>query len=451
MRPFLPVLSLFSLLFATAPASAETRALSLDQALQIARKQSPVLKKAASQTEAAGARSEQSRGRLLPQVTGLGIYQYTTDNFVQRPGFSSNRGQLVVTPPVVMVTAAPAAHDPTWNFVSSYNLGVGASQLIYDFSSIDAYRADKKTAASQAQTELAARLTTELAVRNAFFAARALRELIAVAQQTLQNQERHLEQIQGFVEVGTRPEIDLAQARTDVANTRVALLRAENGYASAKENLRVLMGVNDNLEYEVTDDTLASLPEEDAPLPELLAQAHKSRPEISALELLLKSQELRARSAKGRFGPALTANANANKAGIHLGELTTNMFVGATLSWALSEGGTALGVLREAEANQRGLEADMMALLQRIRAELEQARLTIRTAKATVEASDEALVNARARLGLAEGRYEAGVGNAIELGDAQLALTNAAAQRVQSEYNLAIARAQLLGALGKTQ
>jgi outer membrane protein len=230
----------------------------------------------------------------------------------------------------------------------------------------------------------------------------------------------------------------------------VALLRAQNGYAGAKENLKLVMGVGDERDYEVNDDTLASLPEEEAPLAELLAAAHSARPDVSALELALRAQELRTRAAKGRFGPALTANANASKAGIKLGELTTNLFVGASVSWALSEGGAALGALRESQANQRGLEADLLALLQRIRVDLEQARLTIRAAKATVEASDEALANARARLGLAEGRYEAGVGNAIELGDAQLALTSAAAQRVQSDYTLAIARAQLLSALGKS-
>jgi outer membrane protein len=453
MRPFfLPALSLLSLTLSASLAAAETRTLSLDQAIQIARVQSPVLKKAAAQSDATGARAITTRGKLLPQVVGLGIYQYTTDNFVQRPGFSSSsRGQLVVDPPIVTVRPQAAAADPLWNFVSSYNVGITASQLIYDFSAIDAYKADKKTAASQGKSELAARLTTEFAVRNAFFAARALRELIAVAEQTLSNQQQHLEQVQGFVQVGTRPEIDLAQARTDVANTRVALLRAQNGYASAKENLKVVMGVGDDVEYEVNDDLLPSLPEEELPLSELMSMAQEARPDVSALELLLEAQRLRTRAAKGRFGPALTANANANKAGIELGKLTTNMYVGATLSWALSEGGAALGALRETEANQRGLEADLLALLQRIRADLEQARLTIATAKATVEASDEALSAARARLGLAEGRYEAGVGNAIELGDAQLALTNAAAQRVQSAYNLAIARAQLLSALGKTQ
>jgi len=59
------------------------------------------------------------------------------------------------------------------------------------------------------------------------------------------------------------------------------------------------------------------------------------------------------------------------------------------------------------------------------------------------------VTNARERLRLAEGRYAAGVGSPIELGDAQLALTTAQAQAVQAQYNLSSARADLLAALGQ--
>jgi outer membrane protein len=58
-------------------------------------------------------------------------------------------------------------------------------------------------------------------------------------------------------------------------------------------------------------------------------------------------------------------------------------------------------------------------------------------------------VNARERLRLAEGRYQAGAGSLLELSDAQVALTAAAAQQVRAEYELAAARAALLRALGR--
>jgi len=53
------------------------------------------------------------------------------------------------------------------------------------------------------------------------------------------------------------------------------------------------------------------------------------------------------------------------------------------------------------------------------------------------------------RLRLAEARYQTGVGNAIELGDAQLGVTNAGVQKLQAEFQLGVARAQLLKALGQ--
>jgi outer membrane protein len=80
---------------------------------------------------------------------------------------------------------------------------------------------------------------------------------------------------------------------------------------------------------------------------------------------------------------------------------------------------------------------------------VEQARLAVRASKAGLAAATDALANARERLRLAEGRYQTGVGSIIELGDAQLAATNAGGQRVRAEYDLATARAQLLEALGR--
>jgi outer membrane protein len=78
-----------------------------------------------------------------------------------------------------------------------------------------------------------------------------------------------------------------------------------------------------------------------------------------------------------------------------------------------------------------------------------QASLNIRAAKATQNAAEDAAVNAKERLRLAEGRYSSGLGNAIELSDAQLAQTTALSQLAQAKYRLASARADLLSALGR--
>jgi outer membrane protein len=66
-----------------------------------------------------------------------------------------------------------------------------------------------------------------------------------------------------------------------------------------------------------------------------------------------------------------------------------------------------------------------------------------------VQAAVEALENARIREKLAEGRYQAGVGSALEVSDAVLALANAGGQRISADLNVGTARSQLLRALGR--
>ncbi len=85
-----------------------------------------------------------------------------------------------------------------------------------------------------------------------------------------------------------------------------------------------------------------------------------------------------------------------------------------------------------------------------MRLQVDTARLTVKAAKATIGASQDALDSSREQLRLAEQRFSTGVGNIIELNDAQVAYTTAAAQVVQARFALASARAQLLAALGRT-
>jgi outer membrane protein len=88
-------------------------------------------------------------------------------------------------------------------------------------------------------------------------------------------------------------------------------------------------------------------------------------------------------------------------------------------------------------------------LIEDTRLELEQALLSLKAALEALEIAGEVVVNARERLTLAEGRYSAGVGNIIELGDAQLVLTNAQSQRVAAAYEVGQARLQLRRGLGR--
>jgi len=411
--------------------------MSLAQATETALSNQPLLRQAQAQSSAADARADQARAPLFPQVNASATYQRATSNFAPRPGAL----------PSQVSTANQSANFTTYDY---WNFGISASQTIYDFGQARGrWHAAEATAEGQQQTARATRLTTVLNVRTAYFQARAQKSLVAVSRETLANQERHLEQIKGFVELGARPAIDLAQARTDVANAKVQVISAENAYATAKAQLNQAMGQPQRTDYDVADETLAPLGEEDQPLEALEQIAIAARPELVALSKQVQAQELQLRAVKGAYGPTLGASTGITDNGRQLDNLVWNWNVQVSLNWPIFQGMLVPAQVREAEANLLAVKAQRDGTENQLRLEVEQARLAVRSTKASLEAVEEALVNARERLRLAEGRYQTGAGSVIELADAQIATANAAAQRVAADYNLASARAQLMKALGR--
>jgi len=288
-----------------------------------------------------------------------------------------------------------------------------------------------------------------LNVRKAFFTARADRALVEVAQKTLANEAKHMAQVQGFVTAGTHAEIDLAQERSNLANDRVQLITAQNNYAVARSQLNQAMGVVGTLDYEVADEEIGKLPGEDESTDSMMPQALANRPEILTLEKQRESEQLTVRSIRGAYGPSLYATGNASEAGYSLSGLYPTWSVGALLSWPIFQGGLTTGQIHQAEANVDATDAQLATEKLQVRVDVETALLGVRAAKASIDAANDALTNARELLRQAEGQYTAGVGTIIQLSDSQVTLTNAEAQVVQAQFNLATARAQLLTAMGR--
>jgi outer membrane protein len=420
---------------AEAEALLAPRSLSLSEALRLAHERQPTLRQARAQTDVLDARLGRARSGLFPQVEALAIYQGTTANFTQRPG---------ATPPGAM------AEDPDFDLYNFFNFGLSARQLIYDFGKTSkGARAAKARSLAQQEAERTSVAQVEEDVRVSFFQARAAKALIDVARETLDNFERHMAQIEGFVRAGARAEIDLAQARTDRANARVDLIVAENAYIAGKARLNRAIGVDTDTDYDVAEENLAPIDGEDSELDALYRRAVVGRPELAALAGEVRAQEYDVGSARGGHWPSLTVFTNLTDAGVQLDNMAWNWNAGISLAWSLWQGGAVSAQVDEASAALVGRRAELDALRQQVRLEVEQARLAVRAAKAVTEATDEAVASARDQTRLAEGRYQAGVGSGLELSDAQLALTGAAAQRVRAEYELSTARARLLRAIGR--
>jgi outer membrane protein len=419
-------------------------ALTLADAERNALRHQPNLRQAEGQSEAAEGRVIEARAAYLPQIGATATYQRTTGNFASRPGAlpsTVTANGMPVTP-----ATAPVNWNPAFNY---WNFALTGSQLIYDFNAT----ADRwRSAAAGHDAAVANRRAVEVVVlqnvRHAYFQARAQRDLSRVAEESVANQQRHVDQIQALVRAGMRSQIDLATTRTALANARVQMVTAQNNYAAGLALLAQTMGMPADQAYELTDSALPAVAGEDGSARDLTDRALRERAEIAVAEQQRRAQELLVGAYRGSYGPTLAATAGITDVGSALDRLAPNWFVGLTASWAFLQGGLTTGQVHEAGGTLTALGAQAEAVRLQVSVEVEQARLAVRAAKSSIAGTQEALEGAREQLRLAEARYQTGQGSVIELADAQVAYTTAEAQEVSARYGLASARAQLLAALG---
>jgi outer membrane protein len=403
--------------------------LTLDEALRVGLERQPQIRQAQASVEAARGRVDQSLAPMLPQVSGTASYERTSGTSGQ--AFNVFGGAGV-------------------NARNLYSVGLTGRLLVWDFGQTpNRWRAARAAESGQESSARGTALSVALAIRTTYFNAVAFKSLVGVARDRLANEEKHFQQIKAFVEVGTRPQIDLVSERANLANARVQLIQAENNYATARVQVEQAIGVTDLGPWEVADQSLEPVPGEEAAPDVLLQEALAARPDLTALSQQIRAQELTVSSIQGGYLPSLGVQASVAEQGPRATDLSESWSTQVTLSWPLFQGGLTRGQVREAKANATALDAQLETLRQQVRLDVEQARLGVRAAVATLVASKDASASAREQLALAEGRYQTGVGSVLELSDAQLALTTALAQQVQAEFSLASARSQLLRALGR--
>lgn len=423
----------------------QAQALTLAEAERRAVAHQPALMQAEHAAAAGEARALGSRAALLPQVVATGTYKASTANRTIRIG----------TQPYF----AALRPSPNHSLYDYLNTGLTATQLLYDFgSSTGAWRASRELALAGREDQRAARVDVLLDVRVSFFRAKAAKQIVEVARESLENQRRHLREVEGFVEVKLRPSIDLAQARADVGAAELRLLLAENDLALAKADLGRAMGEEATPDYDLAPDEIPAVAGEAEPQADLAKRALQRRPDIASLGHRIHADEHALAAARGGYGPALHLVAAFTDAGpmfvpgpFEGAYLHWNYYGALTFTWPVFEGLRTKSRVRESQATLDQDRAHRESVALGARVEVENAWRTIGAAKAAIEVADRAAESASARLSLAEARYQEAVGTALELGDAQLGDVTAKLECVRARFALSIARAQLLHALGSTE
>jgi len=384
----------------------------LKECISIAIEHHPSLKAAAASVEAGTQRVWQAASGYLPQINS---------NYVAtRQGTSvSARTQTQV-----------GTTTQTYNF---YNTGVSFSQRLFDFGKVlDGIRAAQATERSLQADESTQRETVVLNVKQSYYNLLAARRLLAVADETVHQNRQHLDLAQGRFDVGLAPKFDVTSAQVQLANADLNQVTARNNVSVARETLRNALGLTQEMNFDIVDDLgveHVAISQDQA-----LKTAYDKRSELQSIRAQERADSEQIAALKKDYLPYLTGNGGYNWSGSDY-PLQSSWNIGASVNLSIFNGGLTTAQIGEVAANLSNLKYNEEVLRQNIALEVRQAVLNLQQAAESIRVSATALRQARENLDLAEGRYQTGVGNIIELTDAQASLTSAEANHVQALYN----------------
>src|SRR5208337_2318179 len=99
----------------------------------------------------------------------------------------------------------------------------------------------------------------------------------------------HLDQAQGFYEVGTNAKIDVIKAEVDLSNAKLSLINADNTLKIARTTLNNAIGLPYAPEYAIEDNL--SFQKYAITLEEALARAFENRSDLKAAVALRRAAE----------------------------------------------------------------------------------------------------------------------------------------------------------------
>jgi outer membrane protein len=401
--------------------------LNIDRCIAIAAQKQPSIIAAQYTVNVNWSRVGEAQSNYYPQLSASAGYSR-----IKNLSFSSSLGAVV-----------PSGYT---NAVNDYFGSLTLSQLIYDFGKTSSQVSISKLNLDSSRSDLETTFEqVTFNVKQAYYGLLQSQRNREVAADTVKQNEQHLEQAEGFFKAGTHPKYDVTTAQVNLSNAKLNLITAETALRVAKVILDNAIGVPNAPDYSI-DDNLA-FEKYAITMDEALEKAYRDRPDLQSLIAKRKAAEKNIELQKTGYYPVLTAGAAYNVEA-EATPLENGWNVGAAISLPIFNGFLTKKQVEEAKGNLNVLSANEQLLKQNILLNVQQAYLNLNNYEQSIATAELTVKQATENRDIADGRYAAGVGNPIEVTDAEIVLTNAKTSYIQALYNYKIAKASLEMAMG---
>jgi outer membrane protein len=397
----------------------EGRTFSLRECTSIGLKQNPLTEISLQNLKAAQEKVGEAWGGYYPSFKLASFYTFTEQN--------------------EMMLIGPNAYDTRF-FLRQTLFDAGATS--------DLVRSVRHNITAQDYEVKKTAFDIVLSVKNTFYDVLKKRDLLEVSRNALRTAEKHLEQSKELYKEGLAPRSDVIKSDVQVSSARLDVVKAENALLSGKASLATAMGQPVTTNFDVADEDAGLIPF----LPsfkDVLMLAYDQRPEIKGSRARIESAKANIDQAKSGLYPNLSLDASY---GWQQGEFSPSdkkWSVGLTVGIPIFEQLTAKSKVNQAAANLAGLKATETQTIRNIELDVQQSWLSLKEAMERLDVTKKTLEQAEEDMRVSEGRYKEGLGNILEVIDAQTALTQAKTNSVVALYDIASAGAKLDRAVGK--
>ncbi len=412
--------------------------LTLQRAVEIALRQSPLVRQAAGRVRQAEASRDLLRAARLPQVSVTAFEAVRTVNLDAQG---------------IQIPAIPGLGRPLPERVGPFSQFDARALLVQEVLSFPSHYRQRAGRTRLEASQAEGRNTRELLTLRVVLAyTEALRDQALEA--TLRQQLSLARQLYTITtdrqQQGVTSSLEVKRSLQQVNNLQQALYEAEQALTADKLGLANLLHAKISADYELADieafyDTRP--PDQAA----TLTAALRARPDYQAAQAQVRAAELEVRGARAERYPTVTFAADYGQSGRRTfhnlntyriqGSLQIPVYLGGALAAKADE---AEGRLAEAEAFRDEIEA-------RVETDVLTALAAVDSARRQVEVAAETIALAREELDLSTARFVQGVSDNTEVVNAQDRLARAEQNRIRALFNLNAARANLYRSVGAAE
>ena len=343
-------------------------------------------------------------------------------------------------------TKPPAVIGP----FSYFDVRATATQRVFDWKSIQKYRAAVATENAAHTTLRDARELVVLVAGNAYLQALAGAARVETAEAQQDSAKALYEKALAQQQAGVAPAIDTLRAQVEYQSRRQQLIVASNDFAKQKLILARIIGLAPGQEFALADKS----PYEPFPVPDLetgLRRAYSLRSDYKAAqERVIAARLARNAAAAGRI-PTFDVEGDYGEIGGAPASVLPTYHVAATLNIPIFEGGKVHSDVLKAEAVLREAEAHLADIRALVDQDMRNALLDLKSSADQVEVAQSSVDLAEQALAQSRDRFSAGVTDNLEVVQAQEAVAAAHENLISSLYSNNVAKVAYAHALGRAE